>query len=850
MRCLSCEQELLVASRFCPNCAAPLNVSAIPTVGEVERKPPSSSTTDEGRFPAGAILGERFKILGLLGRGGMGEVYRAYDLKLEQQIALKFLPPATARDPRVRERFRSEVRIARQISHRNVCRVYDLGEIEGMPFISMEYVDGENLASLLRRIGRLPADKAMDFSRRLCAGLAAAHEKGVLHRDLKPANIMIDGRGQVLIMDFGLAAVAGAISGGDIRSGTPAYMAPEQKAGREVTVRSDVYSLGLVLAEMFTGEKASRDGKISTAFKDLDPAVEKVIQRCLETNPSKRPSSALDLARGLPGGDPLAEALAAGDTPSPQMVAASEETGVLSVHSAVTYLAFIVAATAALVFWGSRSTTLNLTPMPYGLEVLEQKSRELIAGLGYPAPPLDVYRRFDYDVGYQSWALRTLVPAEHRTYLSQSEPPEVIFFHLQSPDYLDPQNAAGMITPTDPGRPPGAVELWLDTGGRLRFLQAVPQDESSPGTAAFDWNRLFEAAGLDPSKWIPADPQETPPTAFDARAAWTGTYPNAPQVPLRIEAAAWRGRPVTFKILGPWSGLPGPTPDVRGTSPAFAATLIIAFLLALRNLRSGRCDLSGALRLALFLLTCGVIGHSLAQTLWQSYMRVVLGRFLTNVSDSFRFAAIGWVLYMAIEPYVRRNWPQALISWSRVLAGRFRDPLVGGHVLVGIAAGLAVQIVLSATGRVAATRIAALGGLDVIGRWSTDLMMPPITALTAFFVFVVLRLLLRRTWLAIGVFLAAVAAASLIGANPSAAAVAAPIALVVLGLIISFRFGMLALAAQLSSNILFYPVTANFSAWYAPAGLLEVAGILAVSFFCFRNALSGRKVWQSSFLET
>jgi hypothetical protein len=278
--------------------------------------------------------------------------------------------------------------------------------------------------------------------------------------------------------------------------------------------------------------------------------------------------------------------------------------------------------------------------------------------------------------------------------------------------------------------------------------------------------------------------------------------------------------------------------------------LIIAFLLALRNLRSGRCDLSGALRLAVFLLTCGVIGHSLAQTLWQSYMRVVLGRFLTNVSDSFRFAAIGWVLYMAIEPYVRRNWPQALISWSRVLAGRFRDPLVGGHVLVGIAAGLAVQIVLSATGRVAATRIAALGGLDVIGRWSTDLMMPPITALTAFFVFVVLRLLLRRTWLAIGVFLAAVAAASLIGTNPSAAAVAAPIALVGLGLIISFRFGMLALAAQLSSNILFYPVTANFSAWYAPAGLLEVAGILAVSFFCFRNALSGRKVWQSSFLET
>ena len=129
----------------------------------------------------------------------MGEVYRAADLKLEQQVALKCLPPATARDSRLLERFRGEVRIARQISHRNVCRVYDLGEIDGVSYISMEYVDGEDLASLLRRIGRLPGDKALEFARRLCAGLEAAHEKGVLHRDLKPANIMIDGQGQVRI---------------------------------------------------------------------------------------------------------------------------------------------------------------------------------------------------------------------------------------------------------------------------------------------------------------------------------------------------------------------------------------------------------------------------------------------------------------------------------------------------------------------------------------------------------------------------------------------------------------------------------------------------------------------------
>jgi hypothetical protein len=190
--CPICAAAVPAASRFCLNCGAALGGSAVPTEAMAERKPPSSSSgTDEGRFPAGTMLGERYKIIGLLGRGGMGEVYRAADLKLEQQVALKFLPPQNAR---LIERFRAEVRIARQVSHRNVCRVYDLGEIDGAAFISMEYVDGEDLGSLLRRIGRLPGDKALEFARRLCAGIAAAHEKGVLHRDLKPANIMIDGR--------------------------------------------------------------------------------------------------------------------------------------------------------------------------------------------------------------------------------------------------------------------------------------------------------------------------------------------------------------------------------------------------------------------------------------------------------------------------------------------------------------------------------------------------------------------------------------------------------------------------------------------------------------------------------
>src|SRR5215472_16137705 len=191
----------------------------------------SSSAAEEGRFVPGTLLAGRYRIIALLGRGGMGEVYRATDLTLGQSVALKFLPEEAARNQRLLERFHGEVRVARQISHPNICRVYDIGEVEGMPFISMEYVDGEDVASLLSRIGRLPADKAVEIARKICAGLAAAHDRGIVHRDLKPHNIMLNKRGEVIIMDFGLAAIAGQLTAGESRSGTPAYMAPEQLKG-------------------------------------------------------------------------------------------------------------------------------------------------------------------------------------------------------------------------------------------------------------------------------------------------------------------------------------------------------------------------------------------------------------------------------------------------------------------------------------------------------------------------------------------------------------------------------------------------------------------------------------------
>src|SRR5262245_4069794 len=262
--CPSCGSPIRADAAVCAACGRSVSPSsALPTVNV----PTPRSRPAEARFLPGTILAGRYRIMGLLGRGGMGEVYRADDLKLGQPVALKFLPPGVERDPDRLQRFLDEVRTARQVSHANVCRIYDAGEAEGHHFLSMEYVDGEDLGSLLRRIGHIPKDKAIQIARQLCAGLAASHEVGVLHRDLKPANIMIDGRGRARITDFGLAGFAEEIGGAEIPAGTPAYMAPEQLAGREISVRSDVYSLGLVLYELFTGKPAFKAASVDDLLR-------------------------------------------------------------------------------------------------------------------------------------------------------------------------------------------------------------------------------------------------------------------------------------------------------------------------------------------------------------------------------------------------------------------------------------------------------------------------------------------------------------------------------------------------------------------------------------------------------
>jgi len=300
-----------VTTILCTACGQSLRVGDDATHDCALSKPPAPRRNQP--FSPGSVIAERYRMVARLGAGGMGEVYRADDLKLDQAVALKFLPESLQNDVLALARIRHEVRLSRQVTHPNVCRVFDLGETGGQVFISMEYVSGDDIASLLRRIGRLPVDKALEVAKQICAGLGAAHAAGVLHRDLKPANVMLDASGQVRITDFGLSTLTG--EGSDFQAGTPAYMAPEQLAGSSASASSDLYALGLILYEIFSGRQVRdqrsvpKSGWLSKSatvtppshyLRGLDPRIERVILRCLAANPDQRPASALAIAAALP----------------------------------------------------------------------------------------------------------------------------------------------------------------------------------------------------------------------------------------------------------------------------------------------------------------------------------------------------------------------------------------------------------------------------------------------------------------------------------------------------------------------------------------------------------------------
>jgi len=909
--CSYCGTELGIDVRFCSDCGKPLsksksvaNTDDLATIDyEVTAAsplppltPPSSSShrsvsrtsapteylVSEGRFLPGRLIAGRYRIIALLGKGGMGEVYRADDLTLGQAVAMKFLPDAATSNEGMLERFKNEVRTARRVSHPNVCRVYDVGEVDGATFFTMEYIDGEDLASLLRRIGRLPQDKAVEISRQLCAGLAAAHSKGVLHRDLKPANIMLDGRGQVVVTDFGLAGVADDIRGPEVRSGTPAYMAPEQLEGREVTTLSDIYALGLVLYEIFTGKRAFGEKSLgvlqnhsdhtpsrpSSVVKDLDPIIEKVILRCLEAEPHSRPPNALAVSAALPGGDPLAAALAAGETPSPEMVAAAGETVGLRPRVAVTCFAAVLLALGLAAFLQVHYSGLDRMHLEQTPEVLVHKAREITTRLGYPERPLDSAYGFDYDPDFQESAEKNDKPRPDWNTILSGRPSLFYFWYRQSPDYMfaegyrDQMLNPGVITRDEPAPTlSGMINLQLDPQGRLINFQAIPLQKMDKGQSAvpYDWTSLFNEAGLDISKFQKADPQWNSLAAFDMRAAWTGVWPETSRA-LRVEAAALEGKPVYFSLIGDWT-----KPD-RMKEPAeslgkkagqiITVALLVSLLagalfLARRNYRHGRGDPEGAFRLAAVMFVLDML-LCLCRTHW-TLSFASIGLLLLALCGSLFVSAVSWILYLALEPWVRRRWPQTLISWSRLLSGQLRDPLVGRDILFGVMLGL-VWILIFQFHNIPLMRwgsVPPLGNTDylldartALGAWLRQVANSILGTLQFFFLLLGLKFLLRKDWLAAIAFVAIFAVPrGLLDSHPK---IELPTLILVysIAVLIVLRFGLIPLAVAIFTvdMTMGLPWSGDVSAWFMSHSLMALFSVVALATWGFYHSLGGQAV--------
>jgi hypothetical protein len=835
---------------------------------------PRTTPMPDQRFLPGTLLASRYRIVSRLGKGGMGEVFRADDLILGQAVALKFLPESAKGNLNLLTRFYDEVRIARQIAHKNVCRVYDIGEVDGQPYLSMEYIDGEDLASLLRRIGRLPPDKAIEFARKLCAGVAAAHAQGVLHRDLKPANIMVDARGEVHITDFGLAAIAEQLQGSEIRSGTPAYMAPEQLSGKEVSVQSDIYALGLVLYEMFTGKPPFQADTVaeilrlrqqssltnpSTLIPELDKTVERAILRCLDPDPKLRPASALALAASLPGGDPLSAALAAGETPSPETVAAAGSTEGLNPKIAYSALAGIAVTLIAACLLTAQVEIAGQVPLENGPEVLAAKAREIARGLDFMERPADVASGFTYSPDLISFTAKSIAGREQWRERLGYAPYPVLFWYRQSPTELISVRTSsdGSVTRDDPPQDvSGMVTLGLDLEGRLLSLTAVPPQMApmNQPPQPMDWSLLFAAAQLDFSKFQPATPQWAPLAATDTRVAWTGVYPGKSALPIRVEAASFLGRPVFFTIVWPWSH-PSLMPGSTGSSMAkkasdlaqeaiFVVLILAAALIARHNWRAGRGDSKGAVRLGMIAAALSFIAwmlgaHHLATPAEQDLL-------FEGLAQAALAGVLYWVLYLALEPWVRRYWPQTLITWSRALAGRWRDPLVGRDILFSVLFGLLYWFIFvlfrltmlklgdpPESGFALMNFLGARGqGYMLVNRLSISIGFGLALLLLLF----LLRAVLRNQWLAAGGFVALMTVVR--SAQAPHAVISALFWMLIWGIIVTImlRLGLFALVLTvcvldtLGESLL----TSDFSAWYGQSSVAIVVILIALALWGFR----------------
>ncbi|MFN7931448.1 MAG: hypothetical protein U0Y68_26670 [Blastocatellia bacterium] len=414
------------------------------------------------------------------------------------------------------------------------------------------------------------------------------------------------------------------------------------------------------------------------------------------------------------------------------------------------------------------------------------------------------------------------------------------------------------------------IGIWLDLQGRLTRFEAVPPqvDQATDAPPPLDWKLLFSAADLDPANFVSTPPQWMPLAGFDVRAAWTGSYPAQPNIPLRIEAAAYRGKPVYFHLIWPW------TPPTRMQAHQLSASAQIgnivitvlfclltigALLLVRYNLRHNRGDRRNAFKIATFIFTLK-IGTWLFGAHHEPRFNELIVFFTQAVSQALLWAGVAWSFYMALEPYVRRRWPVVLISWNRLLNGDLRDPLVGRDLLIGIlftvvgrrAIGLLDALFFPWELRnLSSFAIDTLPGFRfLLATGFSYLYLLTLLSLTFLFLLFVLRTLTRRQWLMAVIF---IFVGCLLGlqqsVNPLVGALFNGLNFLLV-IVIMLRFGFFAfLVNAVVSGFLSYPITLDFSAWYTNSAMLLAGAILALAIYAFHTSLGGQKVFSGKLLE-
>jgi hypothetical protein len=857
----------------CPQCL--LGVALDSALETVERNEgtafseSSISTAEEFLFTPGTILGDRFRLVSRIGRGGMGEVYRADDLKLGQSVALKFLPADVSRNPEALRRLSREVRLGRQVAHPNVCRLYDLADAQGQHFIVMELVDGEDLGSLLARINRLPGRKAMELARDLCAGLAACHDREVVHGDLKPGNVMIDGAGRGRIMDFGLSTIIGTGPEERLIAGTLAYIAPEQLHGSGPSVQSDIYALGLVLYEMFTGRRVHDVGTIDQLRQAMDsqpappstitrlPAqVEDMILRCLERKPVRRPRSAAEVAAIFPSRDPIDAAIAAGETPSPAMIAASEKVGDLSLSYGWSLLGAAIIGLFLAIGGAERFTAIGQANLRQSPGALAERAREMAASVAYPS------RRADEAYGFTTRGrLR-----------SRREPPNsnLAFFYRQSPGRLTPVESLRRIGPTDPPRDiPGMASIGLDTVGRLRFLYVLPSESSIDSAQPITWEKLFALASLDPRQFATTESRWIPPVPYEEKREWTANPPQDGRWAVR--AALHGGRAVYFDVSDDWNGRLSPVSAQEDRWSVVAhgtylillgLSLIATSMLARRNIRKGWSDLRGARRVAGWVLACRLLYWLFSSDVADINTPVVMRAIGQAIFESAQV----WLAYVALEPFLRRRWPRLTIGWNRIIGGRFGDPLVGREILIGGVFGILLLLVEGLRGwsgaRLGLPALQPLPlTLEMLSGWPEVIAAifycqarALIYASLGFFLFLLLRAIVSNPVISGALW---ILAAALIWSPGEQPGLLLPVTLTVgvvqavLSLFVMVRFGLLASMVMFFAYLILAlaPLTHDVRIWYAISSFAPVLTVTGLLVFGFRTALGRKPLFGRRILE-